>query len=373
MNTFGEIKNFDKDLFELVMPKESYKINKYLLMCVWIVLSAFCSIEVRDGADVLNFYIKGIIILLWTYSCLSSSIYSFEENIFEKEIDCLNMKQEETLNTIKETFNMIFKYFMKYIVKMFVFCVVVHCVFCLILYSGINIKSFIYPSIIVFSFGLLPGGIYLIFEKSRYMKLSKTKRRGSIKVIILLIISYLVSAYSLEVFFKTEINYCGLEVITTSEKGYFNKRNQCYSWGQAEYFMPNVDDLPKYKDISYQCTITDVVSLCSEGLTLVVQYDEKTYREEKVELEDKYVFLEEELSRNMRYHIPKSRFSIGSYNFKVVKKFNERDSNFARDFGIIGTSDEKNSIAYLYFYDYELDSINEPMEDFVKTYFRYDF
>ena len=45
---------------------------------------------------------------------------------------------------------------------------------------------------------------------------------------------------------------------------------------------------------------------------------------------------------------------------------------------MIGMSDEKNSIAYLYFYDSDLDYIgdeedSQPMASFVKEYFKYDF
>ncbi len=45
---------------------------------------------------------------------------------------------------------------------------------------------------------------------------------------------------------------------------------------------------------------------------------------------------------------------------------------------MIGTSDDKKSIAYLYFYDSDLDYISKKdrgtsMEGFVKEYFDYDF
>ena len=78
------------------------------------------------------------------------------------------------------------------------------------------------------------------------------------------------------------------------------------------------------------------------------------------------------------YVIPEAKFSINSYNFKVVKEYNGVKSDFPSQFGIIGTSDEKHSIAYLYFYDFELDSIGykddeHPMQDFVESYFKYDF
>ncbi|MPN09725.1 hypothetical protein SDC9_157017 [bioreactor metagenome] len=44
---------------------------------------------------------------------------------------------------------------------------------------------------------------------------------------------------------------------------------------------------------------------------------------------------------------------------------------------MIGISDEEKSIAYLYFYDYDLDYIRKdkdsPMADFVNENFKYDF
>lgn len=45
---------------------------------------------------------------------------------------------------------------------------------------------------------------------------------------------------------------------------------------------------------------------------------------------------------------------------------------------MIGTSDKKKSIAYLYLYDYDLDYIGEideksPMSNFVKENFKQDF
>ena len=371
IESFDEIKN--TNLFSAVLSEQD-KIIKHVLICLWIFLSVFTGIEIRNSGEVLSFFIKGIILLLWTYYCLSSSIRFFERNIFLK-IE-YSPVTPENISNMKSVFNWIFKCFIKYIAKVFLFCFCVHCIVCLILNSTIDINIFLYPSIIVFSFGLLPGSLYLILEKHIHIKLSKPNwRKGSIiKVIMLLIISCMVSGYFLEVFLNTEVNYLGFEVVTTTEGKYFDRRNKNNDFICVEEFIPNVDDLGKYKDIDYQCVTTDIVGLfCSQASTLCVEYDNETYQEEKAKLEDKYVFLGPKLGRWYRQLIPESRFSIGSYDFKIVKKIYDVDCSIPSDFVMIGTSDEKKRIAYLYFVDQDLNYIDESMEVFVREYFKYDF
>ena len=46
---------------------------------------------------------------------------------------------------------------------------------------------------------------------------------------------------------------------------------------------------------------------------------------------------------------------------------------YPKSFGMIGTSDEKKRIAYLYFYDFDLDVGEANMAQFVKDYFDYEF
>jgi hypothetical protein len=67
-----------------------------------------------------------------------------------------------------------------------------------------------------------------------------------------------------------------------------------------------------------------------------------------------------------------------NYDFKVVAGNDKSKAEYPKSFGMIGTSDEKKSIAYLYFYDYDLDytgDIDEksPMSNFVKENFKQDF
>lgn len=151
----------------------------------------------------------------------------------------------------------------------------------------------------------------------------------------------------------------------------------------AKDIMPNLDDLPKYENIAYKYTHKSIIIFESDSVALVVKYDDKTYKSEKDKLAKKYTFLDHKIAFNgseSEYIIPEYEFSVNSYTFKVVDEDvnGKGNTQFPKSFGMIGTSEKKNSIAYLYFYDTDLDLIGEkndknPMADFVKHYFNYDF
>lgn len=142
----------------------------------------------------------------------------------------------------------------------------------------------------------------------------------------------------------------------------------------AKDIMPNLDDLPKYESIEYKYTHKTMFLFESDSVALVVNYDDKTYQSEKDKLAEKYTFLEDKV----KDIIPEYEFSINSYTFKVVAENEKSNTEFPKSFGMIGTSEEKKSIVYLYFYDFDLDYIGQendrhPMANFVKQYFEYDF
>lgn len=149
----------------------------------------------------------------------------------------------------------------------------------------------------------------------------------------------------------------------------------------AKDFMPDIEDLPEYQDISYGYKHRSIILFESDSMALVVEYDDETYKSEKEKLVDNYNFLNEKIPSKYDkelYFVPEYEFTINSYNFKVVEGTNKRKAEYPKSFGMIGTSDEKRSIAYLYFYDYDLDYIGQkgeknPMANFVKQYFKYNF
>lgn len=135
----------------------------------------------------------------------------------------------------------------------------------------------------------------------------------------------------------------------------------------AKDALPDLDNLPEYEDIYYQYyTDRDIPS--TDTMLLVVIYDEDTYEAEKARLDKTYTFLDHVArdSHSDSIVMPEYEFYINTYDFRVLEAI-----LYPHYFGMIATSDENKSIAYLYFYNQSLDYVAESMEDFVKEYFPY--
>ncbi|MEG2289698.1 MAG: hypothetical protein RSA29_00385 [Clostridium sp.] len=153
---------------------------------------------------------------------------------------------------------------------------------------------------------------------------------------------------------------------------------------KAKGTMPELENLPKYDNIKYKYTHKSMLIFESNSVALIMDYDDNTFEIEKEKLDEQYTFLNEKVNSDFdksKYYIPQHEFSVESYDFRVIDKnttYNIDNTDFPKSFGMIGISEEKKSIAYLYFYDGDLDYIGEeneknPMANFVKKYFKYNF
>lgn len=136
--------------------------------------------------------------------------------------------------------------------------------------------------------------------------------------------------------------------------------------------MPDLESLPEYKSIfyAYHCDHTYLI-FSSETMLLRVSYDKKIYEAEKYKLFETYTFLDHPVSMDQCYLIPESEFSINSYEFRVIDEKSTEHTYYPHFFGLIATSDKYHRIAYMCFYDYDLDYISGSMANFVKKYFPY--
>ncbi|WP_205758522.1 hypothetical protein [Lysinibacillus sp. SGAir0095] len=141
----------------------------------------------------------------------------------------------------------------------------------------------------------------------------------------------------------------------------------------AKQMMPTLDQLPVYEKIEYRYTKKTMLFFQSHSVALIVNYDEQTFENENEKLAENFTFSTMTSATTDEASTPDYQFVINSYTFKIVD-----ENEFPKSFGMIGTSDKEQSIAYLYFYDFDLDSIGEednsnPMPEFVNDYFNYDF
>lgn len=148
----------------------------------------------------------------------------------------------------------------------------------------------------------------------------------------------------------------------------------------ADYVLPELADLPDYKDIEYQYFRNPYNTLgIAETMLLVVTYDKNTYEDEKTKLDSSFTFLDHIVVVDGYNYMPEYEFAINSYDFRVVDRETKNTFEYPNSFGMVATSDENCSIAYMYFWDLEIDYVGKKgkekpkMQEFVQEYFRYEW
>jgi len=139
--------------------------------------------------------------------------------------------------------------------------------------------------------------------------------------------------------------------------------------------MPDLDEINNYKQINYFFR-KDETLFVDYSMQLIVKYDDEDFSKEKERLKNAYVYLEEPQKAEWDdafYTIPLEKVSVGGFEIKVVKL---EDTIYPRKFGMIGVSNEKCEIAYLWIYAIDLDYIceenedkNKEMKEFIEYYF----
>jgi hypothetical protein len=161
---------------------------------------------------------------------------------------------------------------------------------------------------------------------------------------------------------------------------YESRKTGTYGFPVVQGMLPALDELPEYVNIDYQYRRVRYFIFTSQTIRLVVTYDDETYEQEKAKTDEKD-FLNHALKRSAdanNYLIPEHEFFIGSFYFRVLDNMyydigNSYGLGYPKQIGIIATSDETNSVAYLYYYNFDRDSVGGSMEDFVKKWFRYNW
>lgn len=143
----------------------------------------------------------------------------------------------------------------------------------------------------------------------------------------------------------------------------------------ASLFMPNLENVGEYTEISY-FSRKDESFFPEYSMQLIVSYDEENFLKEKERLETAYTYLDEPQKTdgdNAVYTIPIEKFSAAGFDFKVAKFDN---TFYPKYFGMVGVSDEKCQIAYLWVYALDLDYICETdaneikeMNEFIECHF----
>ena len=171
--------------------------------------------------------------------------------------------------------------------------------------------------------------------------------------------------------FVTLVTNCGLIPYSSKALGryehYRNKLDTASKANHASHVLPDFQDFSKEDVVFYEYRYMPFPPFMSrsESMILVLKYDLESYIQKLSDINKYYRFLEEPVLGKAGVLFPGEEFEINDYTFRVIA-----DLFYPGDFGMIANSDEQQTIAYLYFYNFNLDEV-ESMTDFVHRYYSF--
>lgn len=130
-------------------------------------------------------------------------------------------------------------------------------------------------------------------------------------------------------------------------------------------YLPTANSLPEHISVEYKYFQQNMLIFVSYSYTMIVEYDENTYNEQKEIAHLPFENIDEFTTYNgddNEIITNTSPIELDGFSFKMYSEFYPKYIYF------IGTNDETNQIAYIYFEDTDLDVIDEPYSTFIKTY-----
>ena len=143
---------------------------------------------------------------------------------------------------------------------------------------------------------------------------------------------------------------------------------------EADLFMPKLDEIDDYLEIDYLCK-KSTAFFPSYSMQLIIKYDAQAFLKEQSRLETAYTYINEpqKYPGSDDYTMPVESFSAFGFDFKIAKFDN---TVYPKNFGMVGISEAKHEIAYLWLYYPDLDTICTAKEDrneeilyFIKEHF----
>ncbi len=127
--------------------------------------------------------------------------------------------------------------------------------------------------------------------------------------------------------------------------------------------LPALDEIGNYEDLYFKHYHDRMLFFVSDAYTLKVSYDVQNYNKEKELLSEKFVYQTDTLRYNENEKEP--HFQYDGFEFNVLD-VNKYDLMYPKKLVLVGFSDQKQEIAYVYYYDFDLDVIDTSFGEFLK-------
>lgn len=164
----------------------------------------------------------------------------------------------------------------------------------------------------------------------------------------------------ISVIFILSISLFGCGKVYTNTDDYQEYINQV---PKANIFMPDFDTLPEYQSISVY-----YYERLGQSINLIVTYSAESYESARDTIFGSYVYLEEPLTEMDFYRIPEVEFQYQSFTIMVVS---DEDFEYPEQFGMLGYSDSKFQLSFMFFYDESLNELGNgyTMQEFIEKEF----
>ena len=130
-------------------------------------------------------------------------------------------------------------------------------------------------------------------------------------------------------------------------------------------YLPTADSIPEHISVQYKYYEDYALIFMSQAYTMIVKYDEDTYNSQKDVVHLPFEKIDKWTTYDGEENYVKTNTSpieLDGFSFKMFSEYYPHEIYF------IGTNDETNEVAYIYFEDADLDVISEPYSTFIRTY-----
>lgn len=147
--------------------------------------------------------------------------------------------------------------------------------------------------------------------------------------------------------------------------------NYAKKYPYNEIMKYKIEEMGDYEKLEFRVRDYYFLFFRSIGTMYIAQYNDSNYQKQKQVIENR-TYLEEPIAGcgDPAYIIPETQIEKNNWIFKIEDNLEKND--FPHKIYMIGYNDEKKSIAYMSFYDFDQDYI-ESLDEFIDEYFNHSF
>ncbi len=129
-------------------------------------------------------------------------------------------------------------------------------------------------------------------------------------------------------------------------------------------YLPSVEEMGGYSDLKSKYQHRDCFIFQSDTYILRATYSEEAFDIQKDAILNNYSFQENVVDYGEEVVEKKATFNYDDFHFQMLS-LNKYNLYYPKEMVFVGISEKKNEIAFIYFYDIDLDYIGSSFEDFI--------